>query len=203
MTMIEIPADLPAEVIPLSWLIGVWEGTGMIDFTTGDGLHYEGEFAQQVSFSHTGGPFLSYTATSTYETPLGSRAQLATEQGMWRLAVPASDADAGPGLLPPTRQRPARTAEDVETLRNARDGFDIEAAIVRSDGVTELYVGHVAGPRIDLATDAVVRSAGAKQYSAATRMYGLVEQKLFWAWDIAALGRSLSSHASAQLAKVQ
>lgn len=201
--MIEIPADLPAEVVPLSWLVGVWEGTGVIDFTTGEGVHYQGEFEQQVSFSHTGGGFLSYSATSTYETPLGARAQLATETGMWRLALPASEAAAGPGLLPPTKQAPALTAEDIEAQRNARDAFDIEAAIVRSDGVTELYVGQVAGPRIDLATDAVVRSSGAKLYSAATRMYGLVEQKLFWAWDIAALGASLSSHASAQLAKVQ
>ena len=34
-------------------------------------------------------------------------------------------------------------------------------------------------------------------------MFGLVDQHLLWAWDIAALGRSLASHASARLAKVQ
>ena len=50
-------------------------------------------------------------------------------------------------------------------------------------------------------TDAVMRSGNAKEYSAATRMYGLVEGKLFWAWDIAALGQELTSHASGQLAK--
>lgn len=201
--MIEIPTDLRAEVVPLSWLIGVWEGTGMIDFTTGDGVHFEGEFAQQVSFSNTGGAFLDYSATATYETPLGAEGRLASETGFWRLALPASEADAGPGLLPPTQAREPRTAEDIEALRNGTNGFDIEASIVRSDGVSELYVGQVAGPRIDLASDAVMRSAGAKQYAAATRMYGLVEQKLLWAWDIAALGSSLSSHASASLTKVQ
>ncbi|WP_105567652.1 nitrobindin family protein [Microbacterium halophytorum] len=201
--MIEIPTDLPAEIVPLSWLLGVWEGTGMLDYTTGDSVHFEGEFEQQVSFTHTGGPFVLYSATATYETPLGTRAQLAAETGFWRLALPSSAAEVGPGLLPPTESRAPRNAEDIEKLRNARDGFDIEASIVRSDGVSELYVGQVKGPRIDLATDAVVRSAGAKDYSAATRMYGLVEEKLLWAWDIAAMGRSLSSHASAQLKKVQ
>ncbi len=69
-------------------------------------------------------------------------------------------------------------------------------------GVNELYLGRVKQGRIDLATDAVMRSANAKEYSAATRMYGLVEGKLFWAWDIAALGRELTSHASGQLANV-
>lgn len=58
----------------------------------------------------------------------------------------------------------------MEALRNSADGFDIEASIVHADGVCELYLGQVRGPRIDLATDAVVRAAGAKDYLAATRM---------------------------------
>ena len=36
--MIDLPTDLPADLAPLSWLIGVWEGTGVIDYeaaTTG------------------------------------------------------------------------------------------------------------------------------------------------------------------------
>ena len=33
--MIEIPTDLPADLVPLSWLIGVWEGTGVIDSEAG------------------------------------------------------------------------------------------------------------------------------------------------------------------------
>ena len=34
--MIEIPTGLPAELVPLSWLIGVWEGTGVIDYAIGE-----------------------------------------------------------------------------------------------------------------------------------------------------------------------
>ncbi|WP_029151255.1 FABP family protein [Microbacterium indicum] len=200
--MIEIPTDLPAEIVPLSWLIGVWEGTGVIDYTVGD-TRYEGEFAHRVSFSHDGGPYLNYSATATTAGSAFRASQpLVAETGFWRLAIPASEGDAGPGLLPAPGTAKARTAEDIERLRTKDDGFAIEAAISHSDGVQELYVGEVKGPRIDLGTDAVVRSAGARAYTAATRMYGLVDGHLLWAWDIAALGRELGSHASARLAKV-
>jgi hypothetical protein len=47
-----------------------------------------------------------------------------------------------------------------------------------------------------------MRSHGAKEYTAATRMYGLVQGHLLWAWDIAALGQPIKTHASARLAKV-
>ena len=43
---------------------------------------------------------------------------------------------------------------------------------------------------------------GAHAYESATRMYGLVNNMLFWAWDIAALGQELATHASGQLSRV-
>ncbi|MBD7956337.1 FABP family protein [Microbacterium sp. Sa4CUA7] len=199
--MLELPTDLPADLVPLSWLRGVWEGTGVIDYESGDGRRLQGEFAHRVSFSHDGGDYLDYTAQAWL---LGEeRVRLVAETGFWRLARPATDADAGPGLLPPTDERPERTVDDVEQLRNAEGGFDIEVSLAHSDGVSELYLGQVRGPRIDIATDAVMRSASTKSYAAATRMYGLVDNHLLWAWDIAALGAALSSHASARLARVQ
>ena len=199
--MIGIPTDLPAELVPLSWLIGVWEGTGVIDY----GEHaYTGEFTHRVSFSHDGGDYLNYSAEAWLnDADPESRTRLVAELGYWRLSRPAGDADAGPGLLPPLAPPTARTADDIEELRNADGGFDLEAVLVHADGVSELYLGQIKGPRIDIATDAVVRPAGAKSYSAATRMYGLVDGHLLWAWDIAALGFELSAHASARLAKVE
>jgi hypothetical protein len=195
----DLPTDLPADLVPLSWLVGVWEGTGVLDYEA-SGHRYAGEFAHRVSFSHDGGGYLNYSASAWLqagETPL----PLVSEVGYWRLSRPATDSDAGPGLLPPRETAPARTADDVETLRNAEGGFDLEVSLVHADGVSELYLGQVRGPRIDLATDAVVRTAGAKAYAAATRMYGLVDGHLLWAWDIAALGQELRSHASARLAR--
>jgi hypothetical protein len=197
--MIEIPTGLPAEIVPLSWLLGVWEGTGVLDYTTDDS-HVQEEFGQRVSFSHDGLPYLNY---NSYTWLLDDdRTPLVAETGYWRLSRPLSAGDPGPAMLPGVGERPFGDADAVETLRNADGAFDIEVAMVHPDGVSEIYLGQVAGPRIDLATDAVMRTAGAKEYAAATRLYGLVDAHLLWAWDIAALGNDLRTHASARLAKV-
>ncbi|MGL4255976.1 MAG: FABP family protein, partial [Microbacterium sp.] len=190
----------PADLAPLSWLVGVWEGTGVIDYAD---HAYAGEFTHRVSFSHDGGDYLNYSASAWLHGEGDVRTPLVAEMGYWRLSRPATDADAGPGLLPPLAPAPARTVDDVELLRNAESGFDIEVVLVHADGVSELYLGQIRGPRIDIATDAVVRPAGAKSYAAATRMYGLVDGHLLWAWDMAALGEELAAHASARLARAE
>ncbi|TCL86420.1 uncharacterized protein DUF1794 [Curtobacterium sp. PhB142] len=199
--MIELPEGLAPELVPLSWLVGVWEGTGVVEYPVGDEeAPRTYEFGQRVSFSHDGLPYLNYSSTTWLldddNTPL------AAEMGYWRIDRPTEPGDRGPAMLLGEGPTPFTTVESVEALRNTTDGFDVEAAIVHPTGVNELYVGRVLKGRIDLATDAVMRSPNAKDYSAATRLYGLVEGKLFWAWDIAALGRELTSHASGQLAKV-
>ncbi|MCS4277754.1 hypothetical protein M2390_002969 [Mycetocola sp. BIGb0189] len=232
--MIEIPTGLPAEVVPLSWLLGVWEGTGVLSYPVGD-ERVEREFRQRVSFSHDGQSYLNYSsqawilggepaapgvvgfadvaADADAADPVDPDAAdpsetvaeilpLAAETGYWRLHRPLTPGDAGPAMLPARADAPYTDAESVETLRNDAGGFDIQASIIHPDGVSELYLGQIVGPRIDLATDAVLRAAGSKDYTAATRMYGLVDNHLLWAWDIAALGQELTSHASARLAKV-
>ncbi len=196
--MIELNLDLPPELVPLSWLLGVWEGTGVIDYTVGD-ESVSHEFGQRISFSHDGLPYLNYNSYTwlldDQQTPL------VAESGYWRLHRKQEAGDPGPAMLPGTGDRPFPNAEAVESLRNADGGFDIEAAVVHPGGVSELYLGQVKGPRIDLVTDAVMRTAGAKEYAAATRIYGLVDNHLLWAWDIAALGQDLRTHASARLGK--
>lgn len=200
--MIELPTDLPADLAPLAWLIGVWEGTGVIDYPVGD-ERLQGEFSHRVSFSHDGGPFLNYAATATFTGEDHAVAlALTAESGFWRLARPAAATDPGPGLLPPTAETVARTVDDVEALRAANGAFPLEVSVARSDGMLELYLGEINGPRVDISSDAVVRAAGTKDYTSASRMYGLVDGHLLWAWDIAALGTPLRAHASARLARV-
>ncbi|WP_396667897.1 FABP family protein [Microbacterium sp. R86528] len=200
--MLDLPTDLPAELAPLSWLIGVWEGTGVIDYET-ETHHFAGEFTHRVSFSHDGGGFLNYSASAWLHGDDDVRTSLVSEVGYWRLALAAEVSDPGPALLSPQGPPLARTVDDIEKLRNEAGAFDIEVSLVHSNGVSELYLGQIAGPRVDIATDAIVRPVGAKPYGAATRMYGLVDAHLLWAWDIAALGKELSSHASARLARLE
>jgi hypothetical protein len=202
--MFDVDAGLPAEIVPLSWLLGVWDGTGVLSYRVGDEVR-EGEFGMRVAFTHDGTPHVQYTCSTWLLDAAGegAGAPLFSEIGFWRLSRPLGDGDPGPGMLPPTADQPFTTAEAVETLRNARGAFDLEVSIVQPGGVSEVYLGEVNGPRIDLATDAVMRTAGAKDYAAATRLYGLVDQHLLWAWDIAALGQDLRTHASGRLARVE
>jgi hypothetical protein len=197
--MIELDASIPSELAPLSWLIGLWEGTGIVHYKVGDETR-EHEFGQRLTFTHDGMPYLNY---ASYTWSLTDSTPHVTETGYWRLARPAEEGDAGPGMLPGVGPRPFATAEQVEKLRAENGGFDIEVSIVHPNGVSELYLGQVKGPRIDLATDAVVRTFTAKEYTAATRIYGLVENRLLWAWDIAALGQELRTHSSGSLDRVE
>lgn len=202
--MLQLPEGLPAELAPIAWLVGVWEGTGVLNYPVGDEVRSY-EFGQRASFSHDGLPhvnYSSYTWLLHSDDDASFPAPLVTETGYWRLSRPATDADPGPGLLAGVGDPAFATAEAVEALRNADGGFDLEVSLVHPGGVSELYLGSTKSARIDLATDAVMRSANAKAHTASTRMYGLVEGELLWAWDIAALGRKLTSHASGKLARV-
>jgi THAP4-like, heme-binding beta-barrel domain len=204
--MFELPVGLPSELVPLSWLLGVWEGSGVLDYAIGE-EKVTREFGQRVSFSHDGLTHLNYSSYTWLEPEpdAGSdeKTPLVTETGYWRLSRKQVGGDPGPGMLPGFGDRPFSTADAVETLRNANGGFDIEVTLAHPGGVVEVYLGEVKGPRIDLATDAVMRTQGAKPYAAATRIYGLVEKHLLWAWDIAALGQDLRTHASGRLAKAE
>ncbi|GAB3517764.1 heme-binding beta-barrel domain-containing protein [Arthrobacter monumenti] len=195
---IELPTDLTPELVPLYWLIGRWEGVGVLGY----GDIEQQQFAQEVNFTHNGLPYLEYSAQSWLIDDDGNKLRpLSWESGAWQLDRELNESDGGPGLIPAEIVPALKSAEEVEKLRNKDDGFDIIANVVHPGGICELYVGQVKGPRIDLSTDAVMRAPGAKDYRAATRLYGLVEGDLLWAWDIAALGRSLESHASARLKK--
>jgi len=203
--VIEIDTNVPSELVPLSWLIGVWEGSGLVNYeiSSDDGTSETRnvEFGQRISFSHDGLPYLNYTSYTWLTDE--ERTPLATEVGYWRLARKQIEGDPGPGMLPGVGARPFTTTQSVEALRNSNQGFDIEASILHPTGVSELYIGQVKGPRIDLGTDAVMRSTNAKEHSASTRLYGLVENHLLWAWDIAALGQELATHASGRLARLE
>lgn len=200
----DLGSGAPAELGPLSWLLGVWEGTGIVSYRVGEDTR-EHRFGQRVAFTHDGLPVLNYSSyawllDSADEGETG-RTPLHTEIGYWRLSRPLGDGDPGPGMLAPTGPPILRSAEEVDGLRTADGTFDIEVMLVHPGGVSELYLGSANGPRIDLATDAVMRTSTAKEYAAATRLYGLVDSHLLWAWDVSALGQDLRTHASGRLAR--
>lgn len=201
--MIEIPVGLQPELVPLYWLIGTWEGTGMVEYEV-DGELRKHPFRQRVTFRHDDLPYLEYHSNVwLLDEESDETSPLTAETGFWRLSRKRDAGDVGPGFLPAVEGLTMHNAEAVETLRNAEGGFDLEVAIVHPTGVAEHYYGMIRGPRVDLATNGILSSKNAEDYRAATRMYGLVNNRMFWLWNIKALGQDeLSTHASAELARV-
>ena len=134
----------------------------------------EAQFGQEVEFSHDGRPFLAYASRTWLLDGDGEKVRpLAAEAGFWRPGAAA-----------------------------ASGGVEVEVLLAHPTGIVEIYLGTADGPRVDLATDVVARTSTAKEYTAAKRLYGLVEGDLLWAMDMAAVGQSMQAHSSARLKRV-
>jgi hypothetical protein len=86
--------------------------------------------------------------------------------------------------------------------RARENSDDIEALITEPTGVMELYLGRVDGLKVEMATDAVMRTSTAKEVAGAHRLYGIVEGALAYVIELAAMGQPLQSHLSARLERV-
>ena len=216
-----VPEGLAPEVYPLAWLLGTWRGPGFVAYPDIS----ERPFVQEVTFAHDGGPYLTYTSTiwlleevedadgaadlttnvegtvgtegteggpvaGDDDPPTSSEVRYvpgvvwAAESGYWRAAPRAASqgsATDAPGRVAPT---------------------EIEVLLAEPSGHVSVYLGAVQGPRIEIATDLIARTATAADVSAISRMYGLVGGELMWAMDMAAFGHELQSYASARLSRL-
>ena len=129
--MFELDVNLPERLRPMAWLIGRWEGAGVLGYPTIESKHY----GQEIRCWHDGRHFLQWEARA------------------WLL-----DSENGARQMEPAK--------------------------------------------ITLRTDSVMRSPHAKEYNAATRLYGLVEGNMMYTMDMAAVGQPLQPHLSAQLKRV-
>lgn len=161
----ELDPNLPSELAPLAWLIGRWEGAGVVGYPTIESRN----FGQELLVSHDGRPFLRWESRTWLLDEEGNQVRpAATELGFWR-------------PLP--------------------DG-EVELLLTHPTGIVEMYFGTTSPAKIEVRTDSVVRSPHAKEYSAAHRLYGLVNSNLMWVMDMAAVGQPLTSHLSAELKRV-
>ncbi|GAA4663751.1 FABP family protein [Kineococcus glutinatus] len=173
--VLSIDASTPPPLLPLAWLIGRWEGAGVLGHPARGA---DVRFGQEVEFGHDGRPFLHYTSRTWRLDEDGSVLEpLDVETGYWR-----------PGALDDSGSGPA--------------AVELEVLLAHPTGVVEVYAGTARGPRIDLGTDVVARTATAAEYTAGQRMYGLVDGDLLWALDVAAAGHPMRSYASARLKRV-
>ena len=70
----------------------------------------------------------------------------------------------------------------------------LEVLLAHNTGIVEGWLGVMDGPKIQLAMDQGYSSPTAKIVTAGSRLYGLVEGELFFAYDMAAEGQTLQSH---------
>lgn len=164
--MFHLDQDIPEPLRPLAWLIGRWEGAGVLGYPTIESAH----FGQEIEVTHDGRAFLKWESRAwILDSSTGEKVRpAAVESGFWR---------------------PAGNGE-------------VELLLAHPTGILEMYYGTVEPARVQLKTDGVLRAPGAKEYNAATRMYGLVDSKLMYAMDMAAVGQELQSHLSATLTRV-
>lgn len=94
--------------------------------------------------------------------------------------------------------RPA--AQETGFLRPQEDGT-IEWVMSHNLGFVEVWHGelHPDRPSFEVVTDAVARTASAKEYAGGKRLYGYVEGDLAYAYDMAAMGQELQPHLWARL----
>jgi hypothetical protein len=100
------------------------------------------------------------------------------------------------------------TDENGEKVRDAalETGFlrcrpenKVEFLLTHQTGFVEIWHGEAKAGKLDLSTDAVVRTESAKEYVAGKRLYGNVEGDLLYAFDMAAMGQPLQPHTWARL----
>jgi hypothetical protein len=131
-------------------------------------------FAQEVRISHDGRPFLAYE----------SRAWLLDEESK------------------PVRQAGREFGWWRPVLVDGRPTDDMEATMATPTGVMELYLGRVTGVRLEMVTDAIVRTPTAKEVTGGHRLFGIVEGALLYAQEMAAVGHGLTPHLSARLLRI-
>lgn len=81
-------------------------------------------------------------------------------------------------------------------------GDEVEVLMTHSTGFVEIYLGRTEPARIEMATRGVLRTETAKDYRAGHRMYGLVNSRLLYVFEMAAMGQELQPHLSAELLRV-
>ena len=213
----EIPDGLAPEAYPLAWLLGTWRGPGFLAYPDIP----QRAVLTEAEFSHDGGPYLAYAATTwLLESPLDSlegeidvaamqTGQVwSTERGFWRIAPTAPDdaSSLAEGAqdtqgTPGAQNTPgaAQNAPEEPVPPNAATETALEVLLTEPSGHVSVFLGTASGPRVELSTDLVARTATGVEISAATRMYGLVGGELFWASDLAAFGHELQSYSSGRM----
>ena len=129
------------------------------------------EYGQELIFTHDGRPFFHYMARS------------------WIID-------------PETGEKIRDAAIETGFLRCKQTGMgvgNVEFVMTHNTGIVEVWVGNAEGGKLEIVTDAVGRTATAKEYAGGKRLYGNVDGDLLYAIDLAMMGQQLQPHLWARL----
>jgi hypothetical protein len=128
---VDLTADLPTELVPVAWLVGRWEGAGVVGYPTMESV----QFGQEIVFEHVGKPHLAYRSRSWLLDADGHPVRpLAGESGYWR---PQPD-----GQLEVTMAHPTGYAEVwVGTVEGTRVEMRTDV-VARTSTAKEYTAGH-------------------------------------------------------------
>ena len=174
-----IPADLPALVAPVAWMLGTWEGWGMLarpDASSrgdGDGAAEDSPVVEEIRGEVVGDQMRLVTRVyagvsstpidPTWDAARGlsaiTKGDLVSEETLY-VSVAPSDAP-----LPPPGQYNPR---------------EFTATSASTQGHAAVWNGVSVGPRVQVVSDAIALGEGTQRLVHLGRMFGLVAGELMW-----------------------
>ncbi|GAA0418923.1 hypothetical protein FHR83_004688 [Actinoplanes campanulatus] len=131
-------------------------------------------FAQEIRISHDGRSFLRFESRAwLLDDESKPIGQALVESGFWR-----------------------------PVLVDDRPGDEMEATMIRPDGVAELYLGKANNTRLEMTADAVAYTPSGLHVTGGQRLFGIVEGALLYAHEISVDNSKLHPHMSARLLRI-
>lgn len=186
---IRLPENLAPENYPLAWMIDSWRGGGVMEYDNIDAAAYLHELTIDAV---DGGPYVRFNsriwlakepaAAVDKEAPGQVTFDSLTKDSLWQAET---------GYVRVNPEAPARD-----------DGAcELEAIVAAPTGTGQLWVGLIAGPRLQMVTDTIVRSGSGADLQAAKFVGGNVASDFFYAYDMEAFGFEMRSYLAGRLSR--
>ena len=184
-----IPERVAPENYPIAWLMDTWRGGGVLEYENVPASAYLHELRLD---NNDGGPYLRFTSTIWLANePASVVENELTGEYLWDHLTKGQLWSSAVGFL---RVNPeASTGQDGTT--------PLEALVASPSGTSQVWVGVVKGPQLQLVTDVVARSAAGADLTNAKIMAGNVQSELFYAYDMEAFGFPMRSYFSGRLSR--
>lgn len=193
--MIVIPDNLPVELAPVAWMLGTWQGWGMLcQEGEAPDLPVIEEIRAEICGTQIRMTTSVYSATNRDGAEIDpmldsfqglsalEAGDLLREETMYLRVLPGSGELPQPGEYEPR---------------------ELMGSAATTDGLAVLWAGVSMGPRVQMISDAIAREAHAQPIEHQGRMYGLVGGEMMWTQEHTLAGQETAVDISGRLARVE